>query len=433
VGFCSCGETESDIPGEIAVLAEGWTGEVVAKIDQSYSGWDVVIADADNDGQNEILTTSSPDSRLYLFRHGKSGWETYLLAENLARETPGMGLAVKVVDLDGDGKNEIILGTGQDSPQTTKNAFLYIFQMDDQKITKELVYMLDNNESKYTHGLATYDLNGDGLQEVISAYCGSGEIIRFDINKELTEIRPKNIYTLSGSGEESIIADVDNDGKVEYITSNGFRQGGAKVEIFELDEKGELITPPRIVVECFDGNHCFYASIVIGDVDNDGMNEMIVAWKREQQINKATLIGYRIGYKAEPTYLFEEETEDLGTAYFEKMMVIADADNDGKNELIVSSSQKEPSGTIPGTNLGNVFMYKISEAGQIERTLLLKFSGDKAVSSWLAVGDADNDGKNEIVLATGQGYRTTPGSSYVILIKKDFSQENQVPGSIREQ
>ena len=309
IGFLACGKTESERAQDIAILAEGWTAQVVAKVDQSFAGWDVEIADANNDGKNEILTASSPDSRLYLFSKGKTGWETHLLAENLAQETPGMGLVVRVVDLNGDGKNEIILGTGQDSAETTKNAFFYIFQMDDRKITRELAYMLENNESKYTHGLAAYDLNGDGLQEVISAYCGSGEIIRFDINQELTEIQARKIYNLSGSGEESIIADVDNDGRPEYITSNGFRPGEAKVEIFEFDEKGELITPPRIVGECFDGNQCFYASIVIGDVDNDGMNGMVVGWKREQKITNATLIGYRVGVNANPTYFFEEETE----------------------------------------------------------------------------------------------------------------------------
>jgi hypothetical protein len=33
------------------------------------------------------------------------------------------------------------------------------------------------------------------------------------------------------------------------------------------------------------------------------------------------------------------------------------------------------------------------------------------------VGDADNDGKNEVVLATGKGDRTKPGKSYVLLLE----------------
>ena len=40
-------------------------------------------------------------------------------------------------------------------------------------------------------------------------------------------------------------------------------------------------------------------------------------------------------------------------------------------------------------------------------------------SSWFEVGDADNDGENEIVLATGKGERREPGISYVVLVEKE--------------
>jgi len=36
-----------------------------------------------------------------------------------------------------------------------------------------------------------------------------------------------------------------------------------------------------------------------------------------------------------------------------------------------------------------------------------------------AAGDADNDGKNEIILATGKGDRTKKGRSYIVLLKKE--------------
>lgn len=54
----------------------------------------------------------------------------------------------------------------------------------------------------------------------------------------------------------------------------------------------------------------------------------------------------------------------------------------------------------------------------MQKSLLVDFCEEKAESSWLAVGDADNDGKNEIVLATGKGDRTKAGTSYVVLIEK---------------
>ncbi len=401
---------------EIAEVASDWSGQVVAGVDQSYAGWDVEIGDADNDGKNEILTTGCPDSRLYLFKQAADGWSARQLADRLARRFPGMGLAVKVVDLNCDGKNEVILGTGQEGPGT---ALFYVFQTDGVRLVKKLSSQPECNKSAYTHNLAAYDLNGDGVLEVISAYCGGGEIIRYDMDKELTRISARKIHNLSGSGEESLIADVDNDGKVEYITSNSFRAGKARVEIFDFNSRGELISGPRCVIDGVGGQGCFYASIMVGDVDNDGRNEMVVGWKQEQKVNRATVIGYRIvKTEAQPIYTFEKNTEDLDMAYFEKMMAIADADNDGRNELVISTRGDNISEFITSRHLGQVFLYRVGDSGRIKRDLLVKYRPDKAESSWLAVGDADNDGKNEVILATGKGDRTKPGTSYVLLIER---------------
>ena len=405
----------TDPMNDICRLAPGWEGQIVAQVEQSYAGWDVEIADADSDGRNEILTTGCPDSRLYLFRQAQGAWQTHVLADNLAEARPGMGLAVRVVDLDRDGRNEIILGTGEERSGT---AFFYVFQTDGGKLTKRLVSRPAFNRSAYTHNLAVHDVDADGLLEVFSAYCGHGEIIRYDFDKGLTHIEARKIHQLSGSGEESLIADVDNDGQLEYLTVNGFRAGQARVEVFEFDRQGDLAVPPRIAIEGFGQNKCFYASIMVGDLDNDGQNELIVGWKREQKVNKTTLIASRVGPNAEPLYTLAEEDESFDLGYFEKMMAIADADNDGRNELIISTRGDEHSERITSQHLGHVFLYKVAAADRISRELLVNFHPDQAESSWLAVGDADNDGRNEIVLATGKGDRTKPGRSYVILLKK---------------
>ncbi len=59
------------------------------------------------------------------------------------------------------------------------------------------------------------------LQEVLSAYCGGGEIIRYDVDDSLGAITAKKLHQLSGSGEESIIADVDNDDRNEIVLATG--------------------------------------------------------------------------------------------------------------------------------------------------------------------------------------------------------------------
>ena len=97
-----------------------------------------------------------------------------------------MGLTVKVVDLNGDRQNEIILGTGQETGGTAR---FYLLESDGQKISKKLVSRPKVNTSSFTHDFGVYDLDGDGLQEVISAYCSGGEIMRYDVDRTLSEIK----------------------------------------------------------------------------------------------------------------------------------------------------------------------------------------------------------------------------------------------------
>jgi hypothetical protein len=412
--FSGCRQSSTGLTS-IASVAGGWRGEIIAQVDQSYVGWDVEIGDADNDGHNEVLTKGCPNSRLYMFKKTNSAWKTMLLADNLAQSFPGMGLAVKVADLNRDGRNEILLGTGQ---ETGGVAFFYAFQWDRSGLTKLIESRPECNTSSYTHNLAVHDLDRDGMGEVLSAYCGNGEIIRYHMDQQMKTVSAKKIHQLSGSGEESLIADVDNDGQMEYVTCNAFRDEKASVEIFEFDALGELVLPPRIVINGFDEKRCFYASAMVGDVDNNGHNELVIAWKRKQAINKATVLGYRIQQQASVAYTFAFEDEELDLGYFEKMMAIDDADNDGQNELVLSTRGDELSESITSKHLGYVFMFKVKAAEPIVKTRLIDLKQEFAESSWLAVGDADNDGKKEVVLATGKGDRTKPGTSYVLLLKK---------------
>jgi hypothetical protein len=404
---------------KISNTCAGWHSKIVANANESYIGWDVEIGDADNDGKNEILTTGCPSSALYVSKLENNVWNTKMMINNLAKTFPGMGLTVKVIDLNNDGANEIILGTGQEQEGGT--AFYYSFRLEDSTLKiLNVSRPKDCNKSSYTHDLAAYDIDNGGILEVIAAYCGGGEIIRYDFSKDLKTVNARKIYNLSGSGEETLIADVDNDGKIELIVSNGFRKDAACVEIFKFDEKGELIIPPSIVINGYDSKKCFYASIIIGDVDNDGKNEMVIGWKENQRINKGTILGYKVNEKeVRVKYTFAYDDEALDMSYFEKMMVIKDADNDGKNELVVSTRGDNQSENIESTHLGYIFMYSIKSDSVIKSDLIVDLKNEYAESSWIDVGDADNDRKNEIVLATGKGDRTKLGKSYVIIVKKD--------------
>ena len=122
-----------------------------------------------------------------------------------------------------------------------------------------------------------------------------------------------------------------------------------------------------------------------------------------------TLLGYRIDQKgAIPLYTFAYEDNTMDNGYFEKTMSIADADNDGKNEL-VTGTDGELAPPFSGRGMAHVFMFEVEDAPddtkRIRRTLLANFDRGKAESTWTAVGDIDHDGKNEVAICTANGYR----------------------------
>ncbi|MGN6103748.1 MAG: FG-GAP repeat domain-containing protein [Kofleriaceae bacterium] len=403
--------------GELGALAPGWTGELVALVHQSYVGWDVEIGDADGDGRPEILTGSAPDGRVYRFDRRDHGWSERILADQMAGLGPGMVLGTRIVDLDGDGVPEILAGTGEEDGDVAQ---LRILRDDGQQVTTLAAVRAKENTSSYTHGLATADLDGDGVLEIVSAYCGNGEVIRYDATPGMTELRARKVLQLSGSGEDAWLVDVDGDGQVELVVSNGFRDGAARVQIHDLDPAtGDPRRTPRLVLDGFEGKRAFYASIAVGDVDSDGRPELLVAWKQHQSVNRTSLVAYRIhGITAKVAHVLVRDDPELDLGYFEKMIAFDDLDGDGRNEVYLSTRGDGISEGISSHHLGRVYRFDVRADGTVARQTVFDFDPEMAESAWLAAGDADGDGARELVIATGKGDRTLPGWSWVVALRK---------------
>lgn len=400
---------------ELGELAPGWDGELIALLDQSYAGWDVEIGDSDGDGRPEILTGSAPDSRLYRFDKHGGAWTTGVLVDQLAGPGAGILLATRIVDLDGDGQPEILAGTGQEDGDV---ATLTILRDDGEQVSAVQTFQAPDNTSSYTHGLATMDVDGDGILEVFAAYCGNGEVIRYEPDPAAMQLRSRKVLQLTGSGEDVWLADIDGDQHPELIVANGFRAGSARVQIHDLDTKGDPILSPRLTIDSYNGKRAFYVSIAVGDMDTDGRPELIVGWKEQQSVNVSSLVAYHItGETAEIAYVLAHETPDLDLGYFEKMIAIADVDGDRRNEVIVSTRGDGSSEGIASAHLGRVYRFDV-RGDEVERQTLIDFDPALAESAWLAVGDADGDGKVELVVATGKGDRADPGWSWVVALRK---------------
>jgi hypothetical protein len=176
------------------------------------------------------------------------------------------------------------------------------------------------------------------------------------------------------------IGDSDNDGQNELLISG--RDCNIRVMKWDKNERmySEVysLRPPFYpFVSCDAGG------MAIGDVTNDGDNEVAATWYTT--VYKYTAAKYRI-IGLNP-YIF---WNNGGSAD----CLIGDCDNDGKNELILSGGgawqPSSPVGEITVFRWNGLYLKRVAEWNDPDTRGYVYMAG---------LGDVDDDGENEIVCA----------------------------------
>ncbi len=149
---------------------------------------------------------------------------------------------------------------------------------------------------------------------------------------------------------------------------------------------------------------------LVGDVDNDGITEVVI------------VDSYGLVMLIDPITGQIQWSNDLGTSYDGLILhspVVGDVDGDDNNEIIVSMGL-EIFDWIPGTNSGSTSTgVKVAKTGTMGRIIILDsltgaleasltYNGG-ALFAWfyqpsIAIGDVNGDNINDIVLSSGDGY-----------------------------
>ena len=317
-------------------------------------------------------------------------------------------------DCDNDGKNEMLIG-GRDGK-------IRVFEWDETKQTYLEIHTifcpfyplacLDPG------GFAIGDLDGDGKNEIGATYGTS--VHKWILGEYITVGFNNWIFLKGGGSADCYIGDYDNDRKNELIVSGGpmwhSDDDVPEIVIFRLGILG-------LVKEAEWNNPDPWYSYVymagLGDVDDDGENEIVCGSGL-----KFFVLDWNKDEKKFDETILETTTEE----YYPFACVCKDSDGDGKLEIHLGYGGpkisiyewngnsyerkfvKEWYGEgvlIEGLDVGNVDYDPIAEvcAGTdvvhilnwdgntyVEEAVLPTF-GDLAV---VAVGDCDNDQRNEI-------------------------------------
>lgn len=305
----------------------------------------LAVSDIDSDGITEILCQNVYGT-IYVFDGitKEQEWVSSSLGGS-------WGDSLRTEDIDADGVVEIVVGTSD---------YLYIFD----GITKEQEWKSENL-GYLIYGLAVGDADNDGVKEIVCAN-RDGYIYVFNGATKEEEWRE------DAGGEGVSVADIDNDGVIEIIAGSAYNiyaLNGITKEHEWVSNLGTWVDASQLI-----------------DVDNDGEIEIVVlTWNG--------FIYIFNGITKEQEWKSEQMGDAGGSIYVENSLCVGDVDNDGINEIIVGTSTKVANGEG-----GYIYVYDgVTKELEWMSEYLGDDSTAGGDSFGLTIGDVDDDGVTEIV------------------------------------
>lgn len=176
----------------------------------------VKIGDVDGDGKTEfIVATGNVYDGVIRVYNGA----THLLKKQSAGYDGNFFTALAIADVDGDGKNEIVAGQGIEHTGAT-GAYLLVL---DGATLAEKWRSVDTGASwAGIYDVKVADLNGDGTQEIVASCSGTSRLMVYDgVSHDLKMLIQHPARALE-------VADVDGDGIKELLVG----RNDGKVDVF---------------------------------------------------------------------------------------------------------------------------------------------------------------------------------------------------------
>ncbi|NQV13329.1 MAG: S8 family serine peptidase [Parcubacteria group bacterium] len=268
------------------------------------------------------------------------------------------GTRVTTGDIDADGQDEIIVGAG-----TGGGPQIRVFESDGQ--AKPIQFFAFHPDSRTGVDVAAGDVDGDGKDEIAVSQLANGEawvkVYRYDDGQTIMGewlAFPAGV----NSGATVAMGDVDRDGLAEIIVGAG-TGGGPQVRVFEYN--GEV---KPIQFFAFHPDSRTGVDVAAGDVDGDGKDEIAVS---QLANGEAWVKVYR--YNDEQTVITAFRAYSRGVMSGANIDLI-DVDSDGETEIVTGAGNTggphvrafemyEPLGSISFLAYGNYFRGGVDVVG----------------------------------------------------------------------
>ncbi|MEW6608153.1 MAG: VCBS repeat-containing protein [bacterium] len=332
----------------------------------------VAIGDVNGDGRNDVVMTTS------FYFDPESDYHIFVFLQNVLGEleppvkySAGNGNSVDIGDLNNDGRNDVVV--------TAHNAIGVFYQNGSGGLNPMVTYPSNHFSVSNTYKLRIGDFNNDGLLDVVSIDWGTQspdvDVFLQNINGTLN---PPVTYSVTHGGYDDLdVGDVNNDGLTDIIVMSG--QGFyPNIGVLHQEINGTFGLPVYYDL----GEDELTRGVAVGDINGDILEDIVVSYGGNQpnsfigtflQNNSGTL-NPAISY---PSYDIPEAVE------------IEDVNFDGRNDVIVAHGGWMAMGVYLQGAEGTLLPYELYQ---------LPYASHYNPHG-LDVGDINSDGANDVVIA----------------------------------
>ena len=332
----------------------------------------------------------------------------------------------KLLDFNGDGFDDLVFSVRANQ---LGNASVFVHLGGQEGISDEPWWELSSSNSmNFGYQLLDMgDTNGDGFTDL-------GIIDRFESNRTISLyhgnasvpqshaiLSKSSTTTGNGFGENfATRGDINGDGYADFAVSNTGNESSpinySSVEVFLGSIDGIDTSPHRIYQSNKQGRLFGHEVAFIGDVDNDGDDELLISeifnnTNEKYQAGKLWLFsGNTSGLDLQPSWIYDGESANDRIGY--SASGLGDINDDGFDDFMVSKLKADQSGEI------EIFLG--SDSGPKSEQYLLK-SGSmmSRLSSSISGGhDFNADGAVEVVLT--QKNMTTGNLDVHVLSEREW-------------